>query len=94
MKLKICLSSDLRGEPRAKDKEKDLILCVGELFRRGLIYAPNDWPGGLLWSLPGFRLKLTDGLVYPIPPPGFNGRVSILRSERAAESELKGRSNS
>lgn len=48
VKPNICLSSDLRGEPQAKDKEKDLILCVGELFRRGLIYATNDWPGGPL----------------------------------------------
>ncbi|TNN67845.1 hypothetical protein EYF80_021999 [Liparis tanakae] len=34
----------LRGEPLARDKERDLSLCVGELFSCGLIYARNDWP--------------------------------------------------
>ncbi|KAA8587288.1 hypothetical protein FQN60_016150 [Etheostoma spectabile] len=34
----------LRGEPLAKDKERNLSLCVAELFSCGLIHACNDWP--------------------------------------------------
>lgn len=53
-----------RAAARSKDKRGEFGLCV---FRCGLIYASNDWPGGLLWPLPVLRLKLTDGSVRPIP---------------------------
>lgn len=50
VKPNICLPpvAALEESPLAKDKERDLSLCVAELFSCGLINPSNDWPGGLL----------------------------------------------
>lgn len=50
VKPNICLPpvAALEESPPAKDKERDLSLCVAELFSCGLINPSNDWPVGPL----------------------------------------------
>ena len=77
----ICLPlvSTFEESPLAKDKERDLSLCVAEPFSCGLIYARNDWPGGLFspsqakhWSW------LMDRFVQSLLGVFFGGGVAAL----------------
>ena len=77
----ICLPpvSTFEESPLAKDKERDLSLCVAEPFSCGLIYARNDWPGGLFspsqakhWSW------LMDRFVQSLLGFFFGGGVAAL----------------